>query len=68
MKKLLIQVLCLMTYLCSQAQFVNIPDSNFRKYLNAQYPQAMNGTTMDTSSPFITNATYMMLDSTFYSL
>ena len=43
-------------YFPSQAQFVTIPDSNFRSYLAQHFPNAMIGNTLDTTHIDITSA------------
>lgn len=48
-----------------KAQLVNIPDTNFRKYLVAHFPNAMFGNSMDTTHPSITGANSIICDSLF---
>jgi uncharacterized repeat protein (TIGR01451 family) len=47
------------------AQYVSIPDTNFRKFLLAQYPNAMLGNSLDTTHPSVVNATVIHCDSLF---
>jgi Leucine-rich repeat (LRR) protein len=47
------------------AQYVSIPDTNFRKFLLAQYPNAMLGNSLDTTHPSVVNATVVHCDSLF---
>ncbi len=45
---------------CAQAQFVTIPDANFRNALIFRYPSCFNGSQqMDTTCSGIVNATYL---------
>ena len=46
-------------YTGAAAQWVNVPDTNFRKYLVAHYPTAMSGNLLDTTNSSITSAAYM---------
>jgi len=47
--------------LLSKAQFVSIPDVNFRTYLETNFPACMQGGKMDTTCIDIVNATYMSI-------
>ena len=58
-----VMLLCSVSSL--KAQFVNIPDTNFRKFLFAHYPAAMLGNTMDTTNAQVVNATSVACDSLF---
>lgn len=44
-------------FISVQAQYVNIPDANFRIYLESTFPSCMQGGMMDTTCTGITNAT-----------
>ncbi len=56
MKKILLFICCLFLLTATQAQYVNIPDSNFRKFLILKYPSCFNGAgQMDTACPSIVN-------------
>ncbi len=57
MKKLtLVLIACLMMGIISKAQFVNIPDSNFKKLLLGSYPACFNDSKlMDTTCKWILN-------------
>lgn len=44
------------SYQMSRAQFVTIPDTNFRSYLALHFPNAMIGNTLDTTHTSITTA------------
>ena len=65
MRKILLAFLIVCFVHEVSAQFVTIPDSNFRKYLLAHFPSAMLGNTMDTTYPGIVNATSVDCDSMF---
>ncbi|MBK7689966.1 MAG: DUF11 domain-containing protein [Bacteroidetes bacterium] len=58
---------CLFAVLEAQGQYVTIPDSNFRKYLFAHFPNAMLANTMDTTHPSIVTASSVTCDSLFIS-
>jgi len=46
----------------AKAQYVTIPDSNFRAYLEEQYPSCFNGSgMMDTTCSTIANATRLLI-------
>jgi uncharacterized repeat protein (TIGR01451 family) len=57
MKKLILLTLLSLTTLLSNAQYETIPDSNFVKFLQIEFPSAMSGNQMDTSASVIINAT-----------
>ena len=58
MKKLLILSICFLSLInIAEAQYVNIPDSNFRSYLITQIPACFNGAgQMDTTCSGVLNA------------
>lgn len=56
MKKLLPLICCLFLLATTKAQYVNIPDSNFRSFLIGKYPSCFNGAgQMDTTCVAIVN-------------
>ena len=63
MKKLTTLFLsCLLIFGCAKAQYVNIPDSNFRAYLKSMYPAAFNASDlMDTTNSIIVNETSLTI-------
>jgi len=59
-------IVCLSLFSISvNAQYVNIPDSNFQKYLFANYPTAMLGTQLDTTHVSVLTTTSIVIDSLF---
>lgn len=72
MKRILLFVFFSSTFLCSQAQWVNIPDSNFGKWLTTTYPTCMQGDPqvgfqMDTSCGGIVNEQYVDCNNMYIS-
>lgn len=67
MKKFLLSSGTLVSLILSchlvKAQYVSIPDSNFRKFLFANYPTAMMGTQMDTTNWYVINTPVITCDS-----
>ena len=67
MKKILLRLTILITFIIStrqiQAQYVNIPDSNFRAFLYTQFPSAIAGNQLDTSNINVVNTTAIHCDS-----
>lgn len=63
--KFFVFLLCFGAYFSAKAQFVNIPDTNFRKYLFAHFPAAVLGNSLDTTHPQILNCTTVNCDSLF---
>lgn len=49
--------LILLSAITAEAQFVSIPDTNFRNWLQQHFPACMNGNQMDTTCTAITSAT-----------
>ncbi len=43
----------------ADAQYVNIPDANFRNFLQTYYPSCMLGGMLDTTCPAVINATFI---------
>ncbi len=72
MKRILLFAFFTSTFLYSQAQWVNIPDSNFGKWLTANYPTCMQGDPqvgfqMDTSCGVIVNEQYVDCNNMYIS-
>lgn len=57
MRKIIPLIIACLFFAQAKAQYVNIPDTNFRKFLIAYYPACFNGTgQMDTTCVSIVNA------------
>src|SRR6185436_1486126 len=70
MRKILFISLIFMNMPATKAQFVNIPDTNFRNWLNMHgFASCMNGNMMDTTCSAVVNATVVSCDnSNIYNL
>ncbi len=64
MKKIVTTLLIVFSFTLCNAQWVTIPDVNFRNWLNANgYSSCMNGTMMDTTCSAVVNATSVYCNS-----
>lgn len=67
MKKLNLLLIFVFAFQLVQAQYVFIPDTNFRKLLVYNYPSAMLGNNLDTTNPLIVSETSLDCGSLFVS-
>jgi hypothetical protein len=63
MRKILLSFIILLFATAGKAQYVNIPDSNFRNFLMAKYPACFNASKqMDTTCNAIVTVDSLKLD------
>jgi uncharacterized repeat protein (TIGR01451 family) len=67
MKKLNLLLIFVFAFQLVQAQYVFIPDTNFRKLLVYNYPSAMLGNNLDTTNPLIVSETSLDCGGLFIS-